>query len=253
MPTETTHEITHKQAEIAQQPQAGEIVADEGDSLRIAFRDVLPMLLGVFPFGMVTGAVATQAGLNPLEAMGLSVIVYAGASQLAALQLLAAGAPLWLVVVTAAVVNMRFLMYSAATAPLFKHLSWLRKTAYAYLLTDQGALFSLAHYRDGRPVGQGRYYMWAAFFLWFTWQLGTGAGVYLGATAPQGGLFSFVIPMVFLSMLIPGLTDPATVAATGVSTIVVVAAAGLPMNLGLLLASLAGIVAGVIVEGVWRK
>lgn len=253
MPTETTHEIAHKQGEAVEQPQDERAVADERDSLRIAFLDVLPMLLGVFPFGMVTGAVATQVGLSPLEAMGLSIIVYAGASQLAALQLLAAGAPIWLVVVTAAVVNMRFLMYSAATAPLFTHLSWLRKTAYAYLLTDQGALFSLAHYHHGRPVGQGRYYMWAAFILWLTWQLGTGAGIYLGAAAPQGGLFSFVVPMVFLSMLVPGLTDPATVAAAGVSTVVVVAAAGLPMNLGLLLASLAGILAGVIVEGVQAK
>lgn len=229
---------------------APQSVPPHPDNARAGLRDTLPMLLGVFPFGMVSGAVAVMAGLSPLEAMGMSVIVYAGASQLAALQLLVAGAPAWLIIVTAAVVNMRFLMYSAATAPLFRHLPWPRKTAYAFLLTDQAAIFSLAYHSPERPVRDGHYYLASAVSLGLTWHLGTAAGIYLGAATPQSGLLDFVVPMVFLSLLIPGLKDFSSVAAAVVAGIVVVAGASLPMNLGLLVASAAGIVVGVVVESI---
>lgn len=218
------------------------------DNFKAGVRDALPMLLGVFPFGMVSGAVAVQAGLSAAEAMGMSLIVYAGASQLAALQLLMTGSPAWLIVVTAAVVNMRFLMYSAATAPLFRHLPWPRKSAYAFLLTDQAAIFSLAYYNRERPIRDGRYYLGSALSLWLTWHAGAAVGIYLGASTSQAGIFGFAVPMVFLTLLIPNLKDWSTVAAAVTATVVVIAGASLPMNLGLLAASVAGIIIGILVE-----
>lgn len=213
-------------------------------------RAAVPMMLGVFPFGMVSGAVAAATGLSPVEALGMSLAVYAGASQLAAVQLYGAGAPPWLIVLTAAVVNLRFTMYSAAIAPYFRHLSWRRKALYSYLLTDQAFAFATHYYdRLSRPVREGWYYLGVALSLCATWQAGTALGVFLGARAPESGILGFMIPLVFLSLLIPALENRAAVAAAVTSGAVAVLAAGLPMNLGLMTAALAGIVVGLAAEG----
>src|SRR5690606_5545171 len=120
----------------------------------------LPMNLGVFPFGLVTGALAADVGMSPVEAVGMSILVFAGAGQAAALGLLSGGAPVWVAVTGSIIVNLRFVMYSAAIAPLFRPLSPGRRLLYAYLLTDQAYLLAVDHYRRrGFPFHQGIFYL----------------------------------------------------------------------------------------------
>ncbi|MEX0840647.1 MAG: AzlC family ABC transporter permease, partial [Parvibaculum sp.] len=82
-------------------------------------RAMLPLLPGAVPFGMIAGAVAAEAGFGSAAGIGQSVIIYAGAAQLAATQLVAEAAPALIVVLTGLVVNLRFAMYSASLAPHF--------------------------------------------------------------------------------------------------------------------------------------
>lgn len=84
-------------------------------------RDVAPLLIGIIPFGLVAGAAAVESGLRPSQAVGLSVIVFAGASQLAVIDLLGQNATLSIAVITGVVINLRILMYSASIAPHFSH------------------------------------------------------------------------------------------------------------------------------------
>lgn len=215
---------------------------------RRGVRDVAPLLLGVAPFGLVAGIAAANAGLDLTQAVGMSVIVFAGASQLAALDLIGRDAPLSVVVLTAVVINLRMLMYSASIAPHFRTFAARVKAGLAYLLTDQAYALSIASYRAEESIDRVAYYLGVAVTLWIVWQVTTAAGVLLGTGVPDAWGLEFAVPLVFLALLIPAMEDgPTTVAGLAGGTVAVVGA-GLPLNLGLLVGASVGIVAGLLAE-----
>ena len=215
---------------------------------RRGVEDVVPLLLGIVPFGFVAGIATVNAGLGLPEAVGLSTIVFAGAAQLAALDLIGRDAPLAIVVVTAVVINLRMLMYSASIAPHFQTLSSRTKAAVAYLLTDQAYALAIARYRTEGSTHPVAYYLGVAATLWVVWQLTTVAGVVLGTSVPESLGLEFAVPLVFLALLIPAMEDGPTTVAGLLGGTVAVATAGLPLNLGLLVGATAGILAGLLAE-----
>ena len=215
---------------------------------RRGVRDVIPLLLGIIPFGFIAGIATVNAGLGLPEAVGLSAIVFAGAAQLAALDLIGRDAPLAIVVVTAVVINLRMLMYSASLAPHLQHLSSRTKAAVAYLLTDQAYALAIARYRTEGSTRSVAYYLGVAVTLWVVWQLTTVAGVVLGTSVPESLGLEFAVPLVFLALLIPAMEDGPTTVAGILAGVVAVATAGLPLNLGLLVGATAGILAGLLAE-----
>jgi len=217
-------------------------------AFRQGVRDVTPLLLGIIPFGFIAGIATVNAGLGLPEAVGLSAIVFAGAAQLAALDLIGRDAPLAIVVVTAVVINLRMLMYSASLAPHLQHLSSRTKAAVAYLLTDQAYALAIARYRTAESTRSIAYYFGVAATLWVVWQLTTVAGVVLGTSVPESLGLEFAVPLVFLALLIPAMEDGPTTVAGLLGGTVAVATAGLPLNLGLLVGATAGILAGLLTE-----
>lgn len=209
--------------------------------------DSLPLLLGIIPFALVSGVAAVDAGLSVVQAVGMSVVVFAGASQLAALDLLGNDAPLTVVVVTAAVINLRMLMYSASIAPRFRDTASRMRAFLAYFLTDQAFALTVAHY-DLDESGQRQYYLGVALTLWAVWQVGTLVGVVVGAGVPEEWGLSFAVPLVFLALLVPALKDRESLVAGLAAGVVAVAGAGLPVNLGLVVAAAVGVVAGMVAE-----
>ena len=217
-------------------------------AFRQGIRDVAPLLLGIVPFGFIAGIATVNAGLGLPEAVGLSAIVFAGAAQLAALELVGRDAPLAIVVVTAVVINLGMLMYSASIAPHLQHLSSRTKAAVAYLLTDQAYALAIARYRTEGSTHPVAYYFGVAATLWVVWQLTTIAGVVLGTSVPESLGLEFAVPLVFLALLVPAMEDGPTTVAGVLGGLVAVATAGLPLNLGLLVGATAGILAGLLAE-----
>lgn len=213
----------------------------------VGVRDSLPLLLGIVPFALVAGVAAADAGLSTAQALGMSVVVFAGASQLAALDLLGRDTPLAVVVVTAAVINLRMLMYSASIAPRFRDAASRMRAFLAYFLTDQAFALTVARY-DLDESGQRQYYLGVALTLWIVWQVGTLVGVVVGAGVPDEWGLSFAVPLVFLALLVPALKDRESLVAGLAAGIVAVAGAGLPLNLGLIVAAAAGVAAGMFAE-----
>jgi len=211
-------------------------------------RVAAPITLGVLPFGMVAGVAAVGVGMSALQAVGMSVVVFAGASQLAAIELVGRNAPAAVVVATVLVVNLRLVMYSASIAPYFQRQSAKWKAALSYLLTDQAYAVSLLEFESDDETSRRWYYLGVAVPLWVTWQAATVVGVLLGARLPSGWHLEFAVPLVFLAVLVPAVTDRATGAAAVVGGTTAVAANGLPYNLGLILAAIVGIGAGVAAE-----
>src|SRR5947209_12037425 len=110
-------------------------------------RDELPILIGVLPFGMIYGVSAISAGIPVSIAQAMSCIVFAGSAQFVIAQLIAAGTPSPVVILTAFIVNIRHLLYSASVATYTRKLHPLWWWLLAYLLTDDAYAVALLHYQ----------------------------------------------------------------------------------------------------------
>lgn len=212
-------------------------------------RDVLPLTTGIVPFGLITGVTAIGMGMSPSEAMGMTVLFYSGSAQLVVMQLMQSGALPVTMVVTALVINLRFLMYSASLGPQFSCLPRRRGWALAYLLSDQAfALWALKSGDDGPGVFPFHYFTGTAVVMWFGWTFAVLAGVLLGTGIPESWSLGFAIPLSFLALLVPSIRNPATFGAALAGGLIAVLAVELPFNLGLLLGAVGGVTAGVLIE-----
>ena len=219
-------------------------------------RDIAPILPGVVPFGMISGIAAVDAGIPPGTAMAMSLIVYAGAAQLATVQLIVTGALPVVMVLTALIINLRFAMYSASLAPHFQHLPLRWRWPLAYMLADQAYAVAITRFTHGEHLLANQkhwYYFGAAVVMWATWQLSSAAGIFLGANVPPSWSLDFAIPLTFMALLVPTLRDNAAVIAALTGGAVATIAAGLPFNLGLVLAAISGIGAGLLVESIRHR
>jgi predicted branched-subunit amino acid permease len=221
---------------------------DRRSSFVAGARAVLPATTGIVPFGLIVGAATVAAGLTTVDALGFSVVVFAGASQLAAIDLLTDGAALPVIVVTMLVINLRMVMYSASLASYFEELPLVTRLPVAYVLTDYAYGLSVTRFEDDGAVARLWYYLGAALPIWVAWQLATVAGAVAGARVPESIPLEFVVPLVFIALLMPAIESRAAAGAAVVGGGVALAAATLPFNLGLMAGAVAGILAGVAVD-----
>jgi 4-azaleucine resistance transporter AzlC len=208
-----------------------------------------PLLVGVFPFGLIYGALALSSGLAPAPAQMMSSIVFAGSSQFVAAQLIHDSAPGLVIVLTIAVVNMRHMLYSASVAPYIEHLPMRWKALLAYLLTDEAYAATIIHYEEeGFTPTSHWFFLGAGAALWTTWQVSSALGIFLGAAIPAAWPLDFALPLTFIAMVMPVLKDKPVVAAALSAGIVALLAYSLPFKLGLILAALVGILTGTLLE-----
>ena len=218
--------------------------------LRAGAGAVVPMLVGLVPFGLVVGATPTTGGLGGAAAVGLSTIVFAGASQLAAADVLIDGGSALVAALAACTINLRMLLYSASLAPHLATEPFWRRMAAAYLLTDQAYAVSITRWSAG-PDGGRRlpYYLGAGGLLWAAWQVATVAGILVGSAVPDELPLDFAVPLVFLVLLVPTVSDrPSLVAALVGGTAAVLAAELGAGPLAVIVGSLTGIAAGAAVD-----
>jgi 4-azaleucine resistance transporter AzlC len=210
-------------------------------------RHMVPMLMGIVPFGLVCGVSALGAGLSPLAALAMSMIIFSGAAQIAATQMIADGAPFAVIVLTCLVLSLRFLMYSAAMAPHLRSLDPRWRNLLAFLLTDQAFAATIQRFRESGDLrANASYFLGSGLLLWVTWGASTLLGVLLGSVIPSAWQLEFVVPLCFIAILAPLLRDRVTLAVFVVAAIAVVALDALPMRLSLICAGLIAITCGVI-------
>ena len=211
---------------------------------------VAPMLLGVVPFGLVAGAAPVAEGLGGWASVGLSTLLFAGASQLAIVDVLGQGGSAVVAILAALTINLRMVLYSASLAPYLSHEPTHRRLGAAYLLVDQNYALSVSRWEgDSHPERRLSYFAGAGLLLWTAWQAATITGVLIGAAVPEDVPLDFAVPLVFLVLLVPLLADRPAVAAavTGGATAVAAAELGAGPAATVVGATL-GIVAGVVVD-----
>src|SRR5262245_1739622 len=189
------------------------------------------------------------SGIPPLAAMAMSLIVFAGASMVASAQLLAAGSPALLVILTTLIINLRFMMYSASLRLHFAQAPLRWRLLIGYLTADNVYGLMLQRFSD-RPDHPGKlpFFMGAGSAIWTGWQLAVLAGVLIGAGVPASWRLEFAAPLAFIAMTVPLLRDRAMIAAALAAGITVIAAHALPLRLSVLLAAAVGIAAGMLFE-----
>ena len=213
-------------------------------------RAEIPLLIGVFPFGMIYGALALNAGLSTSASQMMSSIVFAGSAQFITAQLVHDAAPGLVIVLTIAVVNLRHMLYSASLAPYLASLPTRWKALLSYLLTDEAYAPTILHYEKEGITPYGHWFLFGAgASLWATWQTSTALGIFLGTAIPESWSLDFALPLTFIAMVVPVLRDRPAVAAALSAGVVALVAFALPYKLGLILAALVGIVVGTVLEG----
>ncbi|KAA0972592.1 AzlC family ABC transporter permease [Aureimonas fodinaquatilis] len=166
---------------------------------RAGLRDVGPILVPMLPFGTIYGALAIDAGLTPAQALGMSVFVYAGASQMAALQLIVLAAPMWAVLLSMLIINFRHVLYSASVGRSLNRFSPMAKAAAFFVLVDPS--FAAAEARAARGTLTKTYYFTYSLTLYIVWFAATLAGIVFGGLIENSRAFAldFVLPVYFLA------------------------------------------------------
>lgn len=203
---------------------------------------------GAIIFGLAFGALVRVAGISAWVGNYASVSVVAGASQIAIVEQLRAGAPAFIAVVTALVINARLALYSAALAPVFAAFPLRWRLGLAHLMTDQSAVVSLQHADAWPDPVRRRWFIWGASGPFVAvWAMGTAAGIALGPVIPDSWQIGFIVPLMFIAVLVPGARSSPALVAVAVSVAVVVLGRDLPFGLNVLAGALAGIAAGSLV------
>lgn len=237
-PTKTNHDATACSESKVRSPRT---------HLWRGAKAVSPLLPGIIPFAMVAGSSAAEIGASAWSAMGLSLFIFAGASQLVFLDMWARETPALILLATVLLVNLRFTMYSATLAPYLRGLPWIRKIPLAYLMTDQATLVSLPEF-EKQPNTARWFYLGTALTLWGPWQIGTWVGFFLGVKLPASWSLEFAVPLSFLAMLIPAIRNQATALAAFSAGGAVLFTRLLPLNLGLITATFIGVATGLLAE-----
>jgi len=212
-------------------------------------RDMMGITLGISAWGLVTGVAMVKSGLSVGMALLMSLVVFAGSSQLASLPLIASGAPMWVLWATAFCVNLRFVIFSAQWRLYFGHLPLTRRLRIGYFAADLNYVAFLKRFPDTRPSPDHEPYFWGGVALnWTAWQVPSIAGILLANHVPTEWGLGFAGVLALLGLSYSLLKDRNAWVSAGVAGCAAVAAYALPLRLNIMVAIAAAVAAGLLLE-----
>jgi 4-azaleucine resistance transporter AzlC len=214
-------------------------------------RDSVPMIVGILPFGLIYGALASLAGLSLWQALGMSLLVYAGSAQFIAISLLSLGSGMLVILLTTLVVNLRHVLYSAALQPYVGQLGQTWRVPLAFGLTDETFAVVQRRYLSRGMTEHGQWYhAGVALALYLSWISSSLVGALFGHSVPNlaGWGLDFAMLATFIGIVVPALRSQPQIAAALVAAAVALLCHAWPYKLGLMAAALSGIAIGVALE-----
>jgi len=201
---------------------------------------------GLAAWGLMTGVAMVNSGLSTFEALLMGVFVFAGSSQLAAIPLIASGAPMWVVLATGFCVNLRFVVFSAHLRPYMMHLPLGQRLLAGYLTTDLSYVLFTRRYphHGGGPdqlLAQQAYLAGNCAVNWLAWVGCSVAGVVLARLIPTSWGLGFAGILALFGILFSLASSPLRWVSAGVAGAAAVAAFALPYKLNILLAIAAAV------------
>lgn len=206
---------------------------------------MLAIIPAVLPFGLIMGAVGSTAELTVVELSALNILVFAGASQLVAVDLLMRDVPSSIIIITGVVINLRMMLYSISLSDVLKDSSITKKTIGSYLLTDQAyAVFTANSNELNSREQKVAFYLGAALCMAFFWQLFVFVGYIFGNFLPSSLNLDFAVPLSFIALAMPTLKNKKYYYVALISSICSILFYKLPFNLGLLASGAIAILCG---------
>lgn len=207
-------------------------------------------MVGVFPFGMIYGVSATQAGIPANLTQAMSSVLFAGSAQFATAVLIGQITPFLVILLTIVVLNIRHIFYSASLAPYTRDLPLLWKLGLSYLLTDEAYAVTVMHYEDESVANTHKhwFFLGAGLTLWTCWQISTGVGIFLGMQVPSSWSLDFTLALVFIAFLFSSIKDRNGAFAALAAGVCATGFAFLPNKLGLVIATIVGVAVGLLME-----
>ncbi len=215
------------------------------------FRDTLPLVIGAAPFGIIFGTLSGSAGLTVAATMGMSLFVFAGSAQFIAMGLVAAGTAWPMIVLTTFVVNFRHLLYTATLLPYMKRLPARWQALLAFGLTDETFAVAVGRWpRDDGSPEKHWYQLGSMTFMYTNWNLCTVLGIAAGRMLKDiaGWGLDFALVAAFIGMVMPYLKDRPNYFVVLVAAATSLLFHGLPHQMGLIVAAICGIAAGIIAD-----
>lgn len=212
-------------------------------------REMVPTALGIAAWGLVTGVAMIKSGLGVPLSLLMSLMVFAGSAQLAALPLMSAGAPMWVVWATAFCVNLRFVIFSAQWRPYFGHLPRWQRIALGYFTADLNFVIFMRRFPEGRRLpGQVEYFMGGVPVNWVAWQLPSIIGILAADSIPTSWGLGFAGTLALVGLIYSMVQDRATAVSAAVAGGAAVAAFALPLRLNIVVAIAAAVVVGMVLD-----
>jgi 4-azaleucine resistance transporter AzlC len=230
-------------------PEGATIKPSAIAEFRRGFIDTMPLWLSVAPFGIAYALAAQRAGLDVTQTLGMSLLVFAGASQLTAAGLFASGVDGVSIVLTTLVINLRHVLFTASLAARLRNLSVSQRAGLALWVTDESYAISVRRVVAGEAGPM--LLLGANFSVYFIWQLSTLTGLLLGGIIPNSlaqGL-ELVFPLSFTVLLLPYLrARPLWAAALTAAALALVAKLLLPGTWYIMVGAIGGTVVGAVLE-----
>jgi predicted branched-subunit amino acid permease len=214
-------------------------------------RDMVGVSLGIAAWGLVTGVAMAKSGLSMPLSILMSLLVFAGSAQLAALPMIVSGAPAWMVWAIALCVNLRFVIFSAQWRPYFAHLPRWERMLHGYFTADLNYVVFMARFPEPRPTREQRAYFWGGVATnWPSWQVPSLVGLLLADVIPTDWGFGFAGILALLGLMYSLLNDRASVVSAIVACAAAIVAVALPLKLNVVAAIVAAIAAGLLMDHV---
>ena len=218
-------------------------------------RDLAPQALGIAAWGLMTGVAMAKSGMSLVECVVMTLVVFAGSSQLAAIPLIVAGAPAWVILATGFCVNLRFVVFSLHLRPFLIHLPLWRRLGHGYLTADVSyVLFTKRFTQPGDTpqdkLAQEAYLAGNDGLNWFSWVTSSLLGITLANGIPPAWGLGFTGILCLLGIQCSLASSRMRILSSVVAGAAAVAAYALPLKLNIVVAIAVAVILCLTVERV---
>ncbi len=217
-------------------------------------KDTVPFILGAIPFGIIFGALSSTTGIGAGGTIAMSLFVFAGSAQFIAAGLVAQETGIAIIVLTVFIVNLRHMLYSLSLGPFMRHLPQRWLLPLGFWLTDETYAVTVRRFNAEDESPDKHWYMLgSALAMYGNWQLCTVIGVVIGTQVEDAAAWGldFAMIVTFIGIVVPMVVNRPMLLSAVVAGSSAVLLNGLPHQLGLIVASVLGIVAGYVTQK-WR-
>jgi predicted branched-subunit amino acid permease len=212
--------------------------------------------IAIFPWSIVTNIALLSAGLDPLQTFWFNILVYAGSAQLAVMPLIAGGYPVWTIWLTAFIVNLRFVIFSAGIQPHFKKYSFFERLGIGYLNSDMAFAKFIHKYPHPDPrdaQAELLFFLGMALMNWLAWQMGVLSAIFFGAYIPNDWGVGFAGTLALVALIVPTIKNKTAVVSACVAAVTCVLTINLPYRLTIVCSVISGVTAALLMDKKYKR